>query len=191
MEPDYTRIWPYLFATLAVFAVYRRLRRSFGRQPLHPVRMRVRMGLLAIIGCLVLPTTLRSAAFMSSAVLGLAAGVGLAIFGAARTRYQRVDDRLFYIPHTYTGVLVSLLFVGRLVYRMVTLSSGIPGAGMAGGGDMGRNGFDPMIGSPVTLGFLFVLVGYYVFYYGRVLWKVKHIAPEDLEVEATSSASSI
>jgi len=182
MQPDYTRIGPYLFVALAVFAVYRRLRRSFGRQPLSPVRMRIRIGMLALIGSLVLPTSLRSAAFMSATVLGLMAGIGLGVWGFARTRYQRIDGRLFYIPHTYTGILVSVLFIGRLVYRMVSLSVTDSRA---------RPGSALMIASPVTLGLLFVVVGYYGFYYGRVLWKVKRIAPEDLEVEATSPASSI
>jgi hypothetical protein len=39
-----------------------------------------------------------------------------------------------------------------------------------------------MVRSPLTLGLLFVLIGYYVCYYSLVLWKSKQIKPEDIEV---------
>jgi threonine/homoserine/homoserine lactone efflux protein len=41
-----------------------------------------------------------------------------------------------------------------------------------------------MVQSPLTVGILFVLIGYYLCYYGWLLWKAKHIAPEDLETAA-------
>jgi hypothetical protein len=48
-----------------------------------------------------------------------------------------------------------------------------------------------MMQSPLTLGFLFVVVGYYVCYYSIVLWKSKRIGPEDLEAPSTSSAAPL
>jgi hypothetical protein len=44
--------------------------------------------------------------------------------------------------------------------------------------------------SPLTAGLVFVLIGYYVVYYGVVLWKSRHISPEDLEVVATPTNTS-
>jgi uncharacterized membrane protein YuzA (DUF378 family) len=35
--------------------------------------------------------------------------------------------------------------------------------------------------SPLTVGIFYVLVGYYVCYYSLVLWKSKHLKPEDIE----------
>jgi hypothetical protein len=191
MQPDYTRIWPYVFAALVLFVIYRRLRRSFGRQPWSPVRMWIRLGLLAIVGLSLAPAMLRSPGFFLAGICGLAAGVGLGAWGAAHTRYQRTAERLYYIPHTYTGILVTLLFLGRLIYRMVMLSSATPTPGDPtpfGSPDAYLN-TSAMMTSPLTIGLLYVLVGYYVYYYGRLLWKVKHIAPEDIEVETTSSAT--
>jgi len=191
MQPDYTRIWPYVFAALVLFVIYRRLRRSFGRQPWSPVRMWIRLGLLAIVGVSLAPTLLRSPGFFLAGICGLAAGVGLGAWGAAHTRYQRTAERLYYIPHTYTGILVTLLFLGRLIYRMVMLSSATPPPGdpPAFGTPDAYLNTSAMMTSPLTIGLLYVLVGYYVYYYGRLLWKVKHIAPEDIEVETTSSAT--
>jgi hypothetical protein len=44
--------------------------------------------------------------------------------------------------------------------------------------------------SPLTAGLFFVLIGYYVVYYGVVLWKSHHISPEDLEVVTTPTTTS-
>jgi hypothetical protein len=44
-----------------------------------------------------------------------------------------------------------------------------------------------MVRSPLTVGVFFVLAGYYLYYYGWVLWKSKHLKAED--VEAASAAA--
>jgi hypothetical protein len=174
MNGDFSRIGPFLLAALVVFVVYRRFRRNFGEQPLHPVRMRVRSVVLLLIGCFLLPTALRSAAFATALLGGAAAGVALALWGAARTRFVRIADQLHYVPHTYTGVAVSLLFLGRLVYRLIQVYGNThttEGHGLASG----SQAFAPanMMQSPLTVSLFFVLVGYYVCYYSVVLRKAK------------------
>ena len=59
MQPDLAKVAPFLFAALLVFAVYRRFRRTFGPQPLRPVRMSVRIVLFAVIGCSLKKSTLK------------------------------------------------------------------------------------------------------------------------------------
>jgi hypothetical protein len=94
-------------------------------------------------------------------------------------------DKLHYVPHTYTGIAVSLLFLGRVVYRLVqvystvhtTHASAVNAADPANG--FGSSG---MVRSPLTVGLFFVLMGYYVCYYGLVLWKSKHLNVADIEV---------
>ncbi len=186
MQPDYTRIWPYAIAILAVWAVYRRLRRNFGRQPLRPVRMKIRIGILAVLGCSFLPAALTSGQFLSAELAGLAAGTALGIYGAQRTRFQTLNGQLHYLPHTYTGLAVSLLLVGRLAYRLVHVYF-VERAD----GEQAMQAFDSstMARSPLTLGLLLVVVGYYSSYYSLVLWKSKRISPEDLEAEPTPTAA--
>jgi hypothetical protein len=185
MKFDVSQIGPFLIAVLVVFAIYRRFRRSFGQQPLRPVRMQVRIVVLLVIGCLLLPAAFRSAAFMSAVVAGIAAGVALAMWGAARTRFLRVSGQLYYVPHTYTGIAVSLLFLGRLVYRLIQVSGNVH-AVHAAGADSGNQVFAPasMLQSPLTLGLYFVLMGYYVCYYGMVLWKSKRVVTEEASLSA-------
>jgi hypothetical protein len=111
----------------------------------------------------------------------------MGVWGARRTRYRTYDGELHYVPHTYTGVVVSLLFIGRLVYRIAELYSMRPVTGAMSH----TEGFAPpaMVRTPATVGLLFLLIGYYVCYYSMVLWKSKRISPEELEVATTSAAA--
>lgn len=180
MEAAYPRILPYAVAVLAVFLIYRRFRRSFGRQPIVPARMLIRVGILIVLGCSLLPLALRSREFGAAELIGVAAGAALGVWGWVHTRFQTFNGRMHYVPHTYTGIAVSLLLIGRVVYRLVRLYASRP----AGGADSALQGFDAqsMLTSPLTVGLLFAVIGYYVCYYSLVLGKSKHIKPEDLDV---------
>jgi hypothetical protein len=185
MNFDVSQIASLSLAVVVVFLVYRRFRRNFGQQPLRPVRMRVRTVLLLVIGSLLLPTALRSSAFMAALLGGLGVGIALALWGAARTRFLRAANQLYYVPHTYTGIAVSLLFLGRLVYRLIQMY----GNAHAGGGavlDPTNQAFGAagMLRSPLTLGLFYILVGYYVCYYSIVLWKGKRVTAEEISPAA-------
>ena len=196
MQPDFSQIAPFLFAALVVFAIYRRFRRSFGRQPLRPVRMRVRMVLLTFLVCLLLPAALRSTQFLAAEIVGTALGISLAVWGAQRTRFLTQGGQLYYVPHTYTGIVVSLLFLGRLVYRIVQNYGGAHASPAAGtvaanayaSGDHAQ-AFAPasMLQNPLTVGIFFLLAGYYLYYYGWVLWKSKHLGAADTEANSAAS----
>jgi hypothetical protein len=181
MTPDFSKIVPFLIAALVVFMIYRRFRRNFGQQPLRPVRMQVRIALLLIIGAFLLPAAFRSAAFAAAMLAGAAGGVALALWGAARTRFLKIEGQRYYVPHTYTGIAVSLLFLGRLVYRLLQVY-GAAHAGGAPGLNPADQAFAPaaMVKSPLTVGLFFVLMGYYVCYYSAVLWKSKRIPAEEI-----------
>ena len=185
MNFDFSKIVPFLIAILVLFLIYRRFRRSFGQQPLRPVRMQVRIVVLLVIGCLLLTAVFRSAAFISAVLAGIAAGVALAMWGAARTRFLRVSGQLYYVPHTYTGIAVSFLFLGRLVYRFIQ-ATGTAHAIHAAAPDSAGQGFAPagLLQSPLTLGLYFVLMGYYVCYYSMVLWKSKRVVAEEVSLSA-------
>ena len=188
MQVDYSRIWPYVIAGIAVLLIYRRVRRSFGRQPVRPVRMWIRIALLILLSCSLLPFALESGHFLLAQLAGAIAGIALGYWGARHTRYATYEGRLHYVPHTYTGVAVSLLFIARLVYRFVewyAQNGALEGAAAASQGIA----TPAMIRSPLTVGLIFVVVGYYVCYYAMVLWKSKRISPEDLEAIPAPTAA--
>jgi hypothetical protein len=180
MNAGFSQIGQFLIAALVVFLVYRRFRRNFGQQLLRPVRMQIRIVVLLIVGCLLLPQALRSGGVAAALLAGLACGVILALWGAARTRYLKIDNQLYFVPHTYTGVAVSLLFLGRLVYRFLQVYSSAR-AGHGAGLDSADRAFAPpgMLQSPLTVGLFFILMGYYVCYYSIVLWKSKRVTAEE------------
>jgi hypothetical protein len=175
MSPDYSRILPWVFALLIPLALYRRFKRTFGRQPLVPARLIVRIVIFLLIAVL-LSVSARN--FVLQGLGGVVIGVALALWGASRTRFETADGRRYYIPHTYTGIAVTLLFVGRLIYRIAQSS----GALAAAGDTAPTAGPKAAMQSPLTMAIFFVLIGYYVCYYSWVLWKSRHITAADLEV---------
>jgi hypothetical protein len=195
MPRDFSQIFPFLFAALIVFAVYRRLRRSFGRQLLRPGRMVLRIVLITLVGSALLPMALLSAQYLWAEIAGAALGIGLGLWGAERTRFVRYGGQLHYVPHTYTGIAVSLLFLGRLAFRAVQVYAGVQAPHAAGGAYVTdapdpSSAFAPtsMVRSPLTVGIFFVLAGYYLWYYGWVLWKSRHLKAEDIEAASPAAA---
>jgi hypothetical protein len=192
MPPDYSRILPWVFALLIPLALYRRFRRTFGRQLLRPKRMIVRIAIFLVIAIfLLLPALLtrRSRDFAVAEIGGVLIGAALALWGASRTRFATENGQRYYVPHTQTGIAVSLLFVARLVYRLAQTSGTLATTG--GAGDTApAAGPQAAMRSPLTAGIFFVLIGYYVCYYSWVLWKSRHITAADLEVSPAIANSA-
>jgi hypothetical protein len=196
MQPHQPAFLPWILAVLVPLMLYRRFRRNFGRQRLAPARRR--LVIFIVLGALILTQALmlRSVPLFLGDSIGALLGAALAVWGASRTRFIEEKGQLYYVPHTYTGIAVSALFLGRLIYRFAQLYAvpGIATPGTAatpaiGDGTM-PSGPAAMGQSPLTAGILFVLIGYYVCYYGLVLRKSKHIAPGDLEAPAQPAATT-
>lgn len=171
-------------AALVLFMIYRRFRRNFGRQPLKRSRLVFRLVVLSAVGLLLLPFAFLSLEQALISGAGLAAGIGLAVWGASHTRFETKDGQLYYIPHTYAGMVVTALFLGRLAYRFVVLSPVLFSTVAVNGQNAAPpdlNGFNGISHNPVTRAVFFVLIGYYVCYYGYVLWESKHLKPGDYE----------
>lgn len=180
-----------LTAALVLFMIYRRFRRNFGRQLLGRKRLTFRIWLLGIVGGLLLIPALFSPLRALASAVGLGIGVALALWAAKNTRFEKQDDKLYYIPHTYTGMVVSALFLGRIIYRFVMISGSafsVMSVGTAPSpGDFG--GFGGIYHNPVTRCIFFILIGYYVYYYLYVLRESKHLKPEDWEQPAPPTGS--
>ena len=162
-------IAPILVAALVVFGIVRRLRRTFGRQPVQPGRIWLRIGILTLAGGLVAATSVtRGAEMLEALIAGLACGAALAYVGLRHTRFEVTPEGRFYTPHTYIGLAVTLLLVGRLAYRFLYLSAGANATFAT----------DPNAAvvyqrSPLTVGIFAVLIGYYVLFYAGVLLRTR------------------
>jgi hypothetical protein len=99
---------------------------------------------------------------------GLAAGVPLGLFGLRRTRFEPTPQGLFYTPNLHIGVALSLLFAGRIAYRVVeiyALRTALP------------TDFSGFAVSTPTLCVFGLLAGYYLTYaVGLVRWR-KAVTP--------------
>lgn len=171
-------------SAFVLFIIYRRFRRNFGRQRLRRWRLKFRIYLLAVIALILLPFAFFSAERALATAVGLGIGLTLGAWAAKHTRFLKDGDKLYYIPHTYTGIVVSALFFGRLIYRIVALSSSVASlaAMEAQGGNPGDfGGWSTIAHNPLTRGLFFILVGYYIYYYSYVLHESEHLKPGDWE----------
>ena len=169
MHFDPKLITPILIGALVIFSVVRRLRRTFGRQPVQPVRLWIRIGILTLVGGLVAATSaMRGPEMLEALVAGLACGAALAYVGLRHTRFEVTPEGRFYTPHTYIGLAVTLLFLGRLAYRFLYLANGAAGTSF---GD--PNAAATYQKSPLTIGIFAVLVGYYVLFNAGVLFRTR------------------
>lgn len=157
-------IMPIVFGALLALAIYRRVRRNIGRQKLSPARLSWRVAVLGLAGSMIMLLSLRDMNLFGAMVAGLAVGTLLGWFGLKHTQFEVTPEGRFYTPHTYIGGLISVLFLGRLLYRYVVLYSTGQSFAQTGG-----NPFAAYQKSPLTLAIFGVLVGYYVAYYAGLL----------------------
>jgi len=98
---------------------HRRIPRSFGRQPWQSWRATARIALLALV-----LVSLALTAFFGPGA-GWAVGGGLVVGGVlgasgiAHTQIESVDGVRSYVPNPWIGGALSLLLLGRLVWRFM------------------------------------------------------------------------
>lgn len=140
--------------------MYMRVRGNIGRQPFEPKRIKSRIIILGIIGALLgAMMAMRPLALLAFAG-GAAGSVLLAWLGVTLTRFERTGSGDFYTPNTIIGVTLSLLLIGRFVYRFIVVYNA-----MHSGMPEGPQAFQ----SPLTGAIIGLTFGYYVAYYIGVL----------------------
>jgi len=173
---------PIMMGAFILFAIYRRVRRNIVRQAVQPARMRSRMIILSIIGALITLGAMRDVNLLGAMLAGIAGGAALGWFGLQHTKFEKTEQGDFYTPHTWIGLVVSLLLLGRIAYRLIVIYPSLHAATQAD-----QNPFAAFQRSPLTLAIFGVLVGYYVFYYAGVLRASKSLpapAPAPVSSEA-------
>lgn len=171
---------PYVIAALIVWRVYRRMRRSFGRQRVRDGYMWFRIGLLSVVTVLLSLTIARDLPVLAGLLAGVACGAVLGYIGIRHTKFEVTREGRFYTPHTYIGLAVSALFLGRLLYRFLQMYNGEMPSPAAGQGLATAYQH-----SPFTVAVFGVLVGYYVLYYLGVLQRTRPPASLPEETGAT------
>jgi cytochrome b561 len=122
------------------------------------------MIVLSFIGALIAFGATRDVNLLGALLAGIAGGAALAWFGLQHTKFERTEQGDFYTPHTYIGLAVSVLLIGRITYRFFIVYPAMQAAT-----HVDQNPFAAFQRSPLTLAIFGVLIGYYVFYYAGVL----------------------
>jgi hypothetical protein len=163
-------ITPYLLGLVVAWAIYRRVRRNFGRQIVNARRLQARVAIFSVIGALVLLASVVNIALLGALIAGAACGGALGYFGLRHTRFEVTALGRFYTPHTYIGLFVTALFVSRMAFRFLTVNLNTYAAGQGS-----RNPFELYQRSPLTLAIFGVLIGYYVVFNIGVLRKSRDL----------------
>ena len=168
MDPK--TVTPIVVMALVIWAIYRRMRRTFGRQKVSERRLWMRIGIFAVVGGIFLMASLRNQPLLGALLGGLICGVALGYLGLRHTQFEVTPEGSFYTPHTYIGLTVTVLFLGRILYRFLALNVGAQNAAPAD-----QNPFAGYQSSPLTTAIFGVLIGYYLLFYLGVLRKTKDL----------------
>jgi len=145
-----------------LWRVYQRVKRLLVRQKSDLWRHRLSIGIMAILLVVFGLQGLGNPAALAAMVAGIAAGAGLGYVALQRTGFEQVGADFYYVPHAPIGIVVALLFIGRLAYRAYEIA--VDGAAAATHDAAG----------PLTLAILGIMIGYYTLYNGGLLrWRAK------------------
>jgi hypothetical protein len=164
MQMPGANVLPFLvLIPLIVWRLYSRIRRSIGRQTLSKVRPWITLGVFPLLIVLLGWSAHARPTLLWALAGGIAGGVALGVYGISKTKFEVTPQGMFYTPNAHIGIALSVLFVGRVIYRMVTLYSMDP---------LAQQALGDFAASPLTLGIFGLLAGYYVAYaVGLVRWR--------------------
>lgn len=154
-------------APLVLWRVYSRIRRLTTRQRSKTWRHRTTLVFFPLLILLLAAASLQTAPL---ALLGIAGGLPLGAllgrFAGARTRFEQVGDDYYFTPHAPVGMLVALLFIGRMGYRAYEYYA------------LGSFAHHEFVTSPLTLFIFGILAGYYMtFAAGLLAWRKRTAIP--------------
>lgn len=156
-------------AALVVWRTYARIRRWVGRQQLSNTRLWITFTLIPALVLLLAVGAWAHPERLLVMGVALVAGAGLAVVALRRTVFEATPQGFFYTPNAHIGIVLSLLFIARIIYRLIEIGTLDPMAFAARhpqAGDFAR--------SPLTLAVFGLLAGYYVGYsLGLVRWRAR------------------
>lgn len=162
-----------IWIVLGIFVFYRiflRLRRTFGWQELRHRRVRTMTIILSVVGLLFFAEGAMHPVSLVSDLVGIALGIALAWYGAAVTALEHRNGKVLYRSSTWIAGTVTLLFFGRLIYRIFDMIH-------SGYFQQGAQMSDRLavMGSSWSAGLMLIMFAYYVTYNVILLSKQKEL----------------
>lgn len=161
---------PVVAAVLAPFVlwrVYSRIKRLTTRQRSKMWRHRTTLVFFPLLVLVLAVLSLQTAPVALAGLgAGLPLGLVLARIATSRTKFEQVGDEYYFTPNAPIGMLVAVLFLGRMAYRAYQL--------YAAQGQLAHHEF---VTSPLTLFIFGILAGYYMtFAVGLLAWRKRTAA---------------
>lgn len=162
-----------IMVPLVAWMIWRRVSRTFGRQPIQRKRMIFRIGVFAVIGVVLALVGLHKIALVEGLLGGVILGGALGVLGVKLTRFE-VDPLRgdCYVPNPWIGALLTVLLLGRLAWRFVVLLPQMQQAHAAAqvSRDAGAQAWSSgYTSSPLTMLMVGLLIGYYILYFAGLL----------------------
>jgi hypothetical protein len=161
---------PVVAAVLAPFVlwrVYSRIKRLTTRQRSKVWRHRTTLVFFPLLVLVLAVLSLQTAPIALAGLgAGLPLGLVLARIATSRTKFEQVGGEYYFTPDAPIGMLVALLFLGRMAYRAYQL--------VEAHGQLAHHEF---VTSPLTLFIFGILAGYYMtFAVGLLAWRKRTAA---------------
>lgn len=140
---------------LLVWRMGRRFKRLVGRQRTSKYRPWVTIAIYSVL--LVLLTWLLWGHWPALGTLaaGMVAGGFLSRWAWQKTQLEPTPEGLYYTPHTYLRIALFVLFLGRIVYRVVEVVWLLPPA---------ETGLNHFVASPLTMSIFGLMAGHTIGY---------------------------
>jgi hypothetical protein len=157
-----------VLAPLVLWRMYSRIKRLTSRQRSKVWRHRTTLVFFPLLLLLLAALCVQSSPI---ALLALAAGLPLGLvlgrYAGSRTKFEQEGGEFYFTPHAPVGMLVALLFIGRMGYRAYELWT-------LGAEGMQHHEFAT---SPLTLFIFGILAAYYMtFAAGLLAWRKRSAA---------------
>lgn len=151
-----------VLATVGIgWIFYRRIRRSFGRQPWQPKRTAFRLAIMVLLFAFLMFGAVFLPQVRIGVGVGLLAGCALGALALHLTQLEWHEGKPTYVPNPWIGALLTLLLIGRLAWRW---SQGAFSDGAVSTAQQA---------SPLTMGMAAMLVGYFLLLNTGLLWRMR------------------
>ena len=166
MQAPGANVLPFLIMIpLLAWRMYSRVKRSIGRQTFSKVRPWFTVSLFPLLLILFAWTAIQHARpeLLWAQAGGIAVGVVLGVYGLRHTKFESTPQGMFYTPNAHIGIAISVLLLGRVMYRLFLMYTGDP---------YSQQNSANFALTPLTLGIFGVMAGYYVAYaIGLIRWR--------------------
>jgi hypothetical protein len=159
---------------LIAFLMYRRVKRSIGFQKYSPKRMMFRIVFFSLVGFIILLAGVVHPILFLADVVGLAVGSVLAYYAIRHFVYEWRGELLFTRTHIYIEATVLTLFLGRVLYRILTMVMTVRDLQPISN----DNQTSQYIKDPYTVAIFFVIIAYYILYYSFLIRKANALLAE-------------